>query len=681
MDPDRPDLSTTGRRLAPLLALWWSLVGGAGCNGTLTGELPPGDDDSIGDDDSVGDDDGAPGAPLEHVGAAGSAAPMFSIDRGFYDQPFDVEISSELDGAAVLYTLDGSDPRTSADAVEATSPASVHVDPYSDEGRDPAPGVVLRAALRWQGTLGYPVTHTYLFIGDAAALSPDDTPPGPGWPGIYDTGYNLDPRQAINYGLDPRVVEDPAYAELIDDAFLAIPTLSLATELPNLFDTDTGIYVNALGHGMDWERPVSVELLDPSDDGAHGDEFQANGGLRIRGGWSRYSHNPKHAFRLFFRGDYGPTKLEFPLFGDEGVDSFDCVDLRTSQNYSWSFKTTTGSANTMNRDVFSRDLQREMGRPYTRSRYYHLYLNGVYWGLYQTQERPEASFAESYLGGQKEDYDVVKVNGDEPTARVIEATDGNLDAWERVWELCEQGFASDENYYRLQGLTPDGSEDPHGETLVDIDNLIDYMLVIFFAGNFDSPTGSFTGNKGPNNFFAIRDRESGDEGFVFFAHDAEHALHAQAWSPGIGVYENRVNIGDIDGNYRMVVTEFENFHPQWLHHRLTEHQEYRDRFDERVRLHLLADGPATPDAAAALFSARAAEIELAIIAESARWGDSKSFVEHDGRTYRTRDDDWIPAVADTVDHFFLGLGDDPTRTEIVLGQLAAAGLYQPEVAP
>ncbi len=656
-----------GQRLAWLACL---------LTGTMTGVISPGDDDTLADDDTTADDDADPGVPLEHVDPAGSLEPQVSVDRGFYAQPLDVEISIELEDATIHYTLDGSDPRTSATAVEGASPLAVRVDPFSDEGREPAPGVVLRAAARWQGALGDPVTHTYLFIDEATALSPDDAPPGPGWPEIYDTSNNLDSRQAINYGLDPRVFEDPAYAELIDDALRAIPTLSLATDLPHLFDPDTGIYVNALGHGMDWERPVSVELLDPDDDGDHGDEFQVNAGLRIRGGWSRYSHNPKHAFRLFFRGEYGPSQLEFPLFGDEGVDRFDCVDLRTSQNYSWSFKTTTGSANTMNRDVFSRDLQREMGRPYTRSRYYHLYLNGVYWGLYQTQERPEASFAESYLGGTKEDYDVVKVNGDDPTARVIEATDGNLDAWERVWELCEQGFVSDENYYRLQGRAPDGSEDPQLETLVEIDDLIDYMLVIFFAGNFDSPTGSFTGNKGPNNFFAIRDRETAEAGFVFFAHDAEHSLHAQAWSPGIGVQENRVNIGDIDGNYRMVVTEFENFHPQWLHHRLTEHPGYRARFDERTRLHLLDGGPATAEAAAALFSARAAEIELAIIAESARWGDSKPF-EDEGRTYRTRDDDWIPAVEDTLDHFFGGLGDDPPRTEIVLEQLATAGLYQP----
>lgn len=53
----------------------------------------------------------------------------------------------------------------------------------------------------------------------------------------------------------------------------------------------------------------------------------------------------------------------------------------------------------------------------------------MYWGIYQTQERTEANFAASYLGGEDTDYDVVKVNT-EDWDYVIEATDGNLDAWQ-----------------------------------------------------------------------------------------------------------------------------------------------------------------------------------------------------------------------------------------------------------
>ena len=279
MDIALPAPWICGSRSAVAGCLLTLFGAGSACTGTVSSTPPPADDDAADDDDAT-----ASGAPLEHVDGAGALTPAFSVDRGFHDQPFEVEIAVDLNDATIRYTLDGSDPRTAANAVEGASPLQVFVDPYSDEGRDPAPGVVLRAVGRWQGVLGEPVSHTYLFIGDSAALSPDDAPPGPGWPEIYDTSNNLDPLQAINYGLDPRVVEDPAYAELLDDALLAIPTLSLATELEHLFDPGSGIYVNALEHGMDWERPVSIELLDPDDNGVHSGEFQVNGGLRIRGG-------------------------------------------------------------------------------------------------------------------------------------------------------------------------------------------------------------------------------------------------------------------------------------------------------------------------------------------------------------------------------------------------------------
>jgi hypothetical protein len=122
-----------------------------------------------------------------------------------------------------------------------------------------------------------------------------------------------------------------------------------------------------------------LKLIDPNG----GEEFQIDAGMRIRGAASRSSGNPKHSFRLFFRSIYG-GELNFPLFGDEGVSVFDKVDLRTSQNYSWAFEQTPYE--TFIRETFARDAQRDVGMPYTRSRYYHLYINGQYWGLYQTQD-------------------------------------------------------------------------------------------------------------------------------------------------------------------------------------------------------------------------------------------------------------------------------------------------------
>jgi hypothetical protein len=385
------------------------------------------------------------------------------------------------------------------------------------------------------------------------------------------------------------------------------------------------------------------------------DGFQINCGVRIRGGWSRNDSNPKRAFRWFFRSEYGNAKLRYPLFGDEGVDEFDNVDLRTSMNYSWSYGAEDPSKNTMNRDVFSRDMQRDMGQPYTRSRYYHLYINGTYWGLYQTQERSEASFAASYFGGDREDYDVVKVDAGYMGLFDIEATDGTLDAWKRLWDASMAGFNTPESYYKIQGLNTDGTRNPDYEVLLDVDNLIDFMLTVFLTGEADGPVSGFRGDQEPNNFYAIYNHVTGDRGFIFFRHDAEHTLGAQPWG-----YDRT---GPFPGG-----SIFKESNPQWIHQQLVENPLYRARIADRVYKHFFNGGALTPEANIERFLSRKEEIDLAIIAESARWGDSKR------EPAFTRDNAWLVEINRIVGQFF------PDRTKIVLNQIKSKGWY-PRIDP
>src|SRR5438874_8069408 len=135
--------------------------------------------------------------------------------------------------------------------------------------------------------------------------------------------------------MDPNVVGNPTYRGEVVSDLKAIPSYSLVTDLGNLFDPTTGIYANASQDGRAWERPASIELIYP--DGTEG--FHINGGIRIRGGYSRSTGNPKHAFRLFFRQEYGQAKLQYPAFARQGGSAvFDSFDLRTFENYSWSFE-------------------------------------------------------------------------------------------------------------------------------------------------------------------------------------------------------------------------------------------------------------------------------------------------------------------------------------------------------
>ena len=277
---------------------------------------------------------GEPNRGASYVGFVADA--QFSVTHGFYAASFPLQITTATEGAAIYYTLDGSDP-SPTNGTFYTGPLTI------------AQTSIVRAAAFKSGYFPAPIaTETYIFTADVKTQSSDGTPPA-GWPAGPING------QVLNYGMDPNIVNDATWGPQIDAALKAIPTISIVTDLDNLFDPVSGIYVHPGNDGRDWEREASVELINP--DGTLG--FQIDAGLRIRGGYSRSTDNPKHAFRLFFRSEYGASNLEYPLFGATGMQSFDKIDLRCSQNYSWSFE--GDSRNAVIRDIFSRDTQAAMG--------------------------------------------------------------------------------------------------------------------------------------------------------------------------------------------------------------------------------------------------------------------------------------------------------------------------------
>ncbi|MBN2475332.1 MAG: lamin tail domain-containing protein [Pirellulales bacterium] len=559
----------------------------------------------------------------------------FSVDRGFYDAPFDLEITTDTIAAEIRYTLDGSQPTATTGTVFA---GPITIDRTT----------TLRAAAFKTGYIPTDVdTHTYLFLDDVLTQSPDGLPPE-GWPAGPVNN------QVLVYGMDPDIVNHPVWGPQMNDSLASLPTLSLVTDLDNLFDPTTGIFVHAGNDGADWERPTSVELIYPEGadgagfpDGA-GEGFHIDAGLRIRGGYSRSGSNPKHAFRLFFRDEYGDAKLDYPLFGAEGADAFDKIDLRTSQNYSWAFGGPDN--NTMVREVFSRDAQGAMGQPYTRSRYYHLYINGQYWGVFQTQERAEARYAASNMGGDPEDYDVLKPND----SMEMFATDGNMDAYTRLWQETIDGFANDVDYYRVQGLNPDGTPNPAYERLLDVDNLIDYMIITYYTGDRDGPGSRFTTPR-PNNFYAIYNRADPD-GWKFFEHDSEHSLGTgddNMVTPLLSEHPDR--------------SQLRYFNAHWLHEQLCANQTYVQRFADRVYQRFFNDGVLQYENALAAVDGRAAQIDSAMIAESARWGDTRTNPPCDHNT-------WANDVNEVRNWIV-------NRTSTVIGQLRAVGWYPNVDAP
>lgn len=567
---------------------------------------------------------------------------VFSVDRGFFTAPFQLQITCATPGAQIRYTTDGSTP--------GETNGSVYSGPITISST-----TVLRARALLAGWNPTDVdTHTYLFPNDVITQSANGSP-APGWPS--DSGTS----QVLDYGMDPEIVNHPdpqvGGVQTVKSALLALPSISLTTDLPNLFDMNgsQGIYSHPYERGFAWEKPASIEWINPPD-ATHPNgngEFQINAGVRLRGGFSRSEDNPKHAFRLFFREEYGDTKLRYPLFGRDGAQEFDKIDLRTSQNYSWSFQ--NDDRNTFLREEACRQAMLDMGQPGSHVRYVHLYLNGRYWGLYDLDERTEASFSESYLGGNKDDYDVIKAQ--QESDYTVGPTDGDLAAWQDLWNKSKAHRASptNANYFRMMGLAANGVTPTADPVLLDPDNLIDYLLLTIWSGNLDGCVSAFLGEQRGNNWFGSRMRVNNPrQGFRFFVHDFEHSL-LETWEDRSGPFTNSAE------------SEFIYSNPMFLHQDLTGNLEYRMRWADRIHRHMFGSGALTPAAWTTRIQKLATQVDAAIAAESARWGDAKNTTPYT-RLH------WLQARDNLYSYL-------PVRNPEVLAQLRADSLYPNLDAP
>ena len=265
---------------------------------------------------------------------------QFDIKRGFYSLPFTVTITCATAGATIKYTLDCSSP-SSTNGTVYTAPIPI------------SKTTVLRATAFKTDWISPDIdTQTYIFPADI--ITQPATKPNSLWPAPTTGGMNT---QAMDYAMDTKVTNDTRYKDYIDDALLSIPTISVVSDPPNLFNTSTGIYANP---DKDLECPAAVELILPNGD----EGFHVNAGLKIRGGSTSVKSNVKHSFRVICRSDYGDTKIDYPMFGDAGAKKFDKIDLRTAQNFAWHNQSPQNA--TWLDDPFSHDTQRDMGVMQTR---------------------------------------------------------------------------------------------------------------------------------------------------------------------------------------------------------------------------------------------------------------------------------------------------------------------------
>src|SRR5690606_38182441 len=276
--------------------------------------------------------------------------------------------------------------------------------------------------------------------------------------GFPDTWGNGQTR-AADYAMDARVLGDRAAAAA---GLAALPTVSLTLAPDDLFGVERGIYMNPSLEGVEWERPAILEMV------GDGLSLEVPCGVRVQGGSSTLNwKSPKLSLRVLFKGEYGAPELRAPIFGGDGATaSFDTLVLDAHLNYTWIHPEVAQRQRAdYLRDRFASDLALALGSLAPRGRFVHLYLNGLYWGLYELHERPDEHFAAAYLGGAAAGYDVLKHTG----ATVV---NGDDQAWRAMFDLARAGLADEARYAEIQ-------------TYLEVDDFINYMLVNLWAGNDD----------------------------------------------------------------------------------------------------------------------------------------------------------------------------------------------------
>ncbi|MCA9217165.1 MAG: tandem-95 repeat protein, partial [Planctomycetales bacterium] len=525
----------------------------------------------------------------------------FSEERGFYDDALKVALEVATPDAQIYYTLNGSIP-TQETGVLYTVP--IDVSRTSN----------LRAAAFKPGMVPSSTgTQSYFFIEDILTQPADPA----GFPARWGAAG------AADYAMDPRVVSDtesPFYDPNVAEALRALPIISLTVDNEEFFGT-RGIQSIPQSHGDEYEIATSVEFVGFDQF----ENMQIDSGIRMAGNASRNPDRRKHNMRLAFRDDYGHSSLELPLFGIGEGEAHENLILRGGNGDSWVNPGTAKRAQYI-RDQWQRDMQIAMGHLTTQQLYSHLYINGLYWGLYHVFERHDASFMALHLGGDAEDYDAIKdVNGQ---TAAVEAVSGTTDGWEALFDIADdRDMDADDKYRELAER-------------IDMDNMIDYLLLNFYAGN---------GDWDHNNFRTGRRK---DGKFIFFSWDAERADINRSNDNSSGPL--RVPDADIRLN---VTTTARAGRPTRIHRQLTDSYEYRLHVADRMQKHLHNGGALTPDRVAETWNARADEIRLPLAAESARWGDL-----HSASAPRTVEH-WESVLAVMNERFF------PQRTDILISQM------------
>jgi hypothetical protein len=177
--------------------------------------------------------------------------------------------------------------------------------------------------------------------------------------------------------------------------------------------------------------------------------FHIPAGLRVHGGNSR--KQAKKALRLYFRGEYGKPRLEYPLFPQSEVQSFKRLILHAGGS-EYPYANTNG---TLLRNPLMTSLSAQNNGLATYDRPALLFINGHLWGIYYVREYMNRHYWHDHYGE--------------------EFFGGYGEPWFKFFDFVRTHDLRDPDHYA------------YVQTQIDIENFIDYNILEFYGANFEWP--------------------------------------------------------------------------------------------------------------------------------------------------------------------------------------------------
>jgi CotH kinase protein/Bacterial Ig-like domain/Lamin Tail Domain/Chitobiase/beta-hexosaminidase C-terminal domain/Fn3 associated len=523
-----------------------------------------------------------PGAPNGAGDLVPAASVVASPARGFFTALTPVTLTTATPDAVIRYTTDGSVP---------TAASATYTGPINVSTTTTLRSTAIKAGL----ANAVASTNTYIFVASVLNQGTGIT----GFPNGKLREFGV-PGQTVpeDTAMDQAIITQYTPA-VVSSALTSIPTMSLTAPVDSVFGA-TGLYENPVT-SPDLEKPMSVELLYPN---APANNQQIDAGVEA------HSHDRlKRSLRVNFRAAYGSNTFtsslmkNAPLNGASATTKFRTLILRAGNNRAWT-RGFNPDATTFTEDQLYRDTQIAVEGTGVHGTFVHLYINGVYWGLYNVAERPDENFTSAYFGGDSANWYYKKESG---------AQKGDAARHTKlIGDLMTRDLSVAANYTELKDY-------------LDVKAFADYMLVNWWFGKTDWPDNNwYVGNRNAVGADAATPAR-------YWAWDGEWALDRKqpkpeyAGSQGAWVHPDflpgAVPLHDLSQLWKAV----------WAN------PDFRTLFYSRVATNTAPGGPLTDAKILASFDTLNASVQSAVVAESARWGDAlKSFF---GVT-RTRDGDW-----------------------------------------